>query len=215
MKNLYFFGVLIVSFCITLQCFAQQIDSVRAKAEYGFKNNEVKIIAELERIDHYKVSFANKSFRGNPFLLFTTKEYSEGKVVKHDTLIPISYARQFWKFKTIDSNSLIKLTTKPEGDSVKFLYQILGNNITRKYKRLNDDAYSLRDGLVTNEDFKTIPVGKTLPLFAYSLPYDDPKQPGYLFYCAITANGVPPEKWWDTYKIAHYIIIEMKIVDEQ
>lgn len=193
---------------------AQQVDSVKAKAEYGFKNNELKILAELDRIDYYKVTFDKKTLKGHPFLLFTTKEYSKGRVVKYDTLIPPTYASQSWKFKDIDSNSIITLTTKPQGDSVKFLYHILGTSFTRFYKRLNNDSYSLRDGLVTNEKFKSIPVDKTLPLFAYTLPYEDPKQPGYSFYCAVTSNGVPPEKWWETYKIPHYIIVEMKIVSE-
>jgi len=210
---------LLITFSIALvflamPTMAQQVDSVRAKAQYGFELDELQVIAELDRIDYYKVTFDTKTLKGHPFLLFITKEYSEGGVVKQDTLIPPEYARQFSEFKNIDSNSSITLTTKPQGDSVKFLYQILGNSFTRTYKRLNDDAYSLRDGLVTNEEFKSIPVNTTLPLFAYSLPYDDPKQPGYRFYCAITSNGVPPEKWWETYKIPHFIIVEMRIVTE-
>ena len=72
--------------------------------------------------------------------------------------------------------------------------------------------YSLRDGLVTNESFKNIATNTTMPLFVYSLPYEDPKQPGYKYYCALTADGVPPDKWWDKYKVEHYIIVEMKIV---
>ncbi|HKG06756.1 MAG TPA: hypothetical protein VKB19_09885 [Pedobacter sp.] len=193
---------------------AQQKDSVQAKAEYGFKSEEVRLLAELENIDFYKVTFNQKSLKGNPFLLFTTREYLKGKVTRVDTLIPLDMARNVLKFKNIDSNSILTLTTKPEGDSVKFLYHILNLKLSRTYKRLNDDAYSLRDGLVTNEDFKKVPLNATLPLFAYSLPYDDPKQPGYRFYCAITANGVPPEKWWERYKIPHYIIVEMRIISE-
>lgn len=200
---------------LTLPTMAQQVDSVRAKAKYGFKNDELKMLAELDRIDYYKLIFDKKTLKGHPFLLLTTKEYSKGKVVKQDTLMYPKYARQFWKFKNIDSNSSITLTTKPQGDSVKFLYRIMGSSFTKTYKRLNDESYSLRDGLVTNEEFKSIPIDKTLPLFAYSLPYDDPKQPGYRFYCVITSNGVPPEKWWETYKIPHFIIVEMKIVSEK
>lgn len=194
---------------------AQQVDDIKAKAQYGFKNEELKVLAELDQIDHYKVSFEKKTLKGNPFLLFITKEYSKGKVVKQDTLIPPTYAKQFWKFKNIDSNSLITLTTKPQGDSVKFLYRIMDNSFTRTYKRINNELYSLRDGLVTNEEFKSIPVNKTLPLFAYSLPYNDPKKPDYSFYCVITSEGIPPEKWWETYKIPHFIIVEMKIVSEK
>ena len=39
---------------------AQQVDSVRDKAQYGFKNDELKVIADLDRIDYYKVTFDKK-----------------------------------------------------------------------------------------------------------------------------------------------------------
>ena len=214
-KLLSISGMCIAMLCFNLKLVAQQTDSVKAKAEYGFQTDDVKILAELEHIDYYKVSFTPKTLKGQPFLFFTTKEYHKGIVVNRDTLMPQNYASQYLKFKKIDSNTTISLTTKPRGDSVTFLYHIMGWSISRTYKRLRDDSYSLRDGLVTNEAFKAIPVNKTLPLFAYSLPYEDPKQPGYMFYCAITANGVPPEKWWETYKIPHFIIVEMKIVSNK
>ena len=61
--------------------------------------------------------------------------------------------------------------------------------------------------------FKNIPINKTMPFFVYSLPYEDPKRPGYMFYCELTAKGIPPEKWWNKYKVPHFIVVEMKIVD--
>lgn len=193
--------------------YAQHVDSIKAKAEYGFKNEDVKILAQLDRIDYYKVNFQKKTFKGNSYLVLSTKEYLKGKVVRSEQLIPEDFAKQYIKFKNLDSTSTITLTTRPKGDSVLFQYKILDMPpFSKTYKRLNNDQYSLRDGLVTNEEFKSIPLNTTLPLFAYSLPYEDPKQPGYLYYCAITSNGVPPEKWWDAYKIPHYIIVEMKIV---
>lgn len=193
---------------------AQTIDTVKAKAEYGFKNEEIKILAQLDRIDYYKVSFQKKQLKGNPYLLISAKEYLKGKIVKDELLYPEDFAKKYYKLKNPDSTTTITLTTKPKGDSVTFIYGILGQSLPRTYKRLNNDNYSLRDGLATNESFKSIPLNTTLPLFAYSLPYQDPKQPDYLYYCALTANSVPPEKWWETYKIAHYIIVEMKIVTE-
>lgn len=194
---------------------AQFLDSIKAKAEYGFKNEDVKILAQLDRIDYYKVSFQKKTFKGNSYLVLSTKEYLKGKVVRSEQLIREDFAKQYVNFKILDSSSTITLTTRPKGDSVLFQYKILDMPpFSRTYKRLNNDQYSLRDGLVTNEEFKSIPLNSTLPLFAYSLPYEDPKQPGYLYYCAITAYGVPPEKWWETYKIPHYVIVEMKIVSK-
>ena len=212
--SLFTANVCIALLLLATSSFAQKLDSISAKALYGFAGDDLKILAELDHIDHYKLSFDKQTFSGNSFIVLTTKEYSRGKVVKQDTLISAEAAKEYFSFKKLDSTTKFTLTTKPQGDSVKFLFRILNAQFTKTYKRLNDDAYSLRDGLVTNEEFKRIPLNKTLPLFAYSLPYDDPKQPNARFYCAITANGVQPDKWWETYKIPHYIIVEMKIVSE-
>lgn len=168
---------------------------------------------EIDHIDYYKVLLKQPKNIKNSYLFLTTKEYWKGKVSKTDTLLPTEYAKDDLKLNTNDSSTL-SLITKPLNDSVLFNYRFLGLSMTKKYKRINSDKYSLRDGLVTDEAFKKIPTNKTIPLFVYSLPYEDPKQPGYQFYCALTANGIPPEKWWDKYKVKHYIVVEMKIVTE-
>jgi len=192
---------------------AQSPVSLQAKAAYGFKNEDAKILAQLEGIDHYKVTFKPQQLSGSHYFSITTKEYLKGKVIKSEELIPEDFAKQYYRFKNIDSNTTITLTTKPQGDSVLFLFNTLNRGyLPRKYMRLKRDTYSLRDGLVTNEGFKSVPLNTTLPLFAYSLPYVDPKQPNVAYYCAITADGVPPEKWWETKRIEHYIIVELKIV---
>jgi len=207
-------ATLFITTFLCQQTNAQTTDSIMAKAVYGFKNEEVRILAQMEQIDYFKVSFQKKQLKGNSYLMFYTKEYLKGKVLKSEELYPADLAKQYYRFKNVDSTTVITLTTKPKGDSVTFIYGILNNALPRTYKRLVSDSYSLRDGLGTNEAFKNIPLNSQLPLFAYSLPYEDPKQPGYRFYCALTANGVPPEKWWMTYKIPHYIVVEMKIVTE-
>jgi len=194
-------------------CKAQTIDSIEAKANYGSKISDVQLLMELEHIDYYKVQFKNITSKSR-YLFLVTKEYLYGKVTKCDTLLPVEYAKENFKLKSNDTSSNLILIAKPLSDSVLFNYRFLGMSLSRKYKRIRSDEYSLRDGLVTNEKFKKIPVNKTLPLFVYSLPYQDPKQPGYLFYCALTANGVPPEKWWDKYKVRHYIVVEINIVTE-
>ncbi|MCX2574978.1 hypothetical protein [Pedobacter sandarakinus] len=191
---------------------AQTIDSIEAKANYGSKISDVQLLMELENIDYYKVQFKNSS--KSRYLHLVTKEYWNGKVTKCDTLLTAEYAKENFKLKENDTSSTLSLITKPLGDSVLFNYRFLGMSLSRKYRRAKSDQYSLRDGLVTNEKFKKIPTDKIIPLFVYSLPYEDPKQPGYLFYCALTANGVPPEQWWEKYKVRHYIVLEMKIITQ-
>ena len=79
---------------------------------------------------------------------------------------------------------------------------------TRKYKTTEANNYSTRD--LSNGEETKIQIGKTFPLIAYSLPYKDPKYPGYLFYCELTKEGFPPEKWGEKFNLEHYIVFEMK-----
>nr|WP_276898049.1 hypothetical protein [Pedobacter kyonggii] len=204
---------IIVSTLFTIFCKAQSIDSVEAKANYGSAVSDVQLLMESDNIDYYKIQFKRSNLKSS-YLFLTTKEYWNGKVAKSDTLQQLPYAKENFNITNIDTNSMLSLITKPLKDSVLFTYRFKGMMLKRKYKRISTDDYSLRDGLVTSEKFKKIPVNKTIPLFVYSLPYEDPKQPGYLFYCALTADGVPPEKWWDKYKVKHFIVVEMKIVTE-
>ena len=190
---------------------AQTIDSIEAKANYGSTISDVQLLMELDKIDFYKVSFKNFHF-DNGYFLITSKEYLNGKVTKSDTLLSAGYAKKYFTLNKTDTSTTLILITKPLNDSILFNYRISGLSLTRKYKRINSEDYSLRDGLITNEEFKKIPVNRTIPLFVYSLPYEDPKQPGYKFYCALTANGIPPEKWWEKYGVKHYIVVELKIL---
>lgn len=204
-----FFFSFFTSICFSI---AQTLDSLFAKAEYGSKIKDVQLLMRIDSIDYYRVSFLPKHLKKQTYLMFYTKEYWKGKVVKSDTLFTTEMAKEYLSLKDVDSTKNLSLLTKPKGDSITFHYNLLGLEFKKNYKRKHNDQYSLRDGLVTNEKFKSIPVNKTLPLFVYSLPYEDPKRPGYLFYCELTALGIPPDKWWDKYKIEHYIVVEMNIV---
>ena len=209
MKLIYF--LLVTTLLGIYQALAQLAPTIKAKAEYGSEVKDVQLLMELDHIDYYSTTFIHKNVK-NAYALFTTKEYWYGVLVKKDTLLPSLNPKEYLKFNNTNSTSKISLVTKPAKDSISFHFNLLGITFSKKYKRMNNDEYSLRDGLVTNEEFKTIATNTTLPLFVYSLPYEDPKQPNFKFYCALTADGVPPDKWWDTYKIAHYIIVEMKII---
>jgi hypothetical protein len=192
----------------------QHTDSISARATYGSKIKDVQMLMDIDDIDYYKVGFLDKKLKKNSYLMFYFKEYWKGVVTKNDTLFSKELAHDYLKFESVDSTTVLSLLTKPQGDSVTFHYNLLGTQFELKYKRINSDAYSLRDGLVTNEVYKSIPINTTLPLFVYSLPYKDPKRPGYSLYCELTTNGIPPNKWWEKYKIEHFIVVEMKIVSD-
>lgn len=190
---------------------AQTTDSVEVKSSYGSKIGEVQLLMDLDHIDFYKVYFKRNKFPTS-YLLLTTKEYWNGQVKKVDTLLTVERAREHLKINESDSVSTLSLITKPHNDSVLFSFNFLGINLKRTYRRMNSDFYSLRDGIMSFDRFRKTPVDKTVPLFVYSMPYQDPNYPDMLFYCALGADGVPPDKWWEKYKVKHYIVVEMKIV---
>jgi len=206
--------LVIITNLLLFEARGQTADSIMVKANYGSKNEEIKMLMRIDHVDYYKVTFQNKKFKGSPYLHFTTKEYLKGILVKKDTLFSPAFAKEYLKFKNVDSTAVLSLVTKPKGDSVTFFYSLLGVEFSKNYKRMVREDYSLRDGLVTNESYKNIPTNSTLPIFVYSLPYEDPRQPGYKFYCALTAEGISPEKWWEKYKVEHYIIVELRIVSK-
>ncbi len=192
-------------------CKAQNTDSIEARADYGSTIDDIQLLMELDKIDLYKVHFKNVHSQ-NGYFLITSKEYWNGIETISDTLLSADYAKKYFTVDKNDTAATFTLITKPLNDSIIFNYRYSGLRVTRKYKRINRDDYSLRDGIITGEEFRKIPVNQTIPLFVYSLPYENPEQPGYKFYCALTADGVPPEKWWDKYKVEHYIVVSIKIV---
>lgn len=208
--NLAYLLTIIIFISLNQSGIAQNIDSVEAKSVYGSKISDVQLLMDLEHIDIYKVNFKNQKLT-NGYLLLTTNEYLCGKLTKTDTLLPSKYAKESFKLGINDSISILTLITKPLNDSVAFHFNFAGVGIVRKYARINTNSYSLRDGLVTNETFKKIPTNKAVPLFVYSLPYEDPKWPGYQFYCALTSDGIPPDKWFEKYRVKHLIVVQLQI----
>lgn len=205
------FFLTILSGIVFITSNAQQADSIKIKADYGSKIEELRLLMDLDRIDYYKLHFDNTTAK-NLYVLFTTKEYWNGKVTKVDTLLPEEYAKESMHIKSNDTSFTLSLMTKPVQDSIIFKYATPRSSMERKYKIGKSNNYSLRDGLISNEKFKKVALNTTTPVFVYSLPYKDPKKPNYLFYCALTADGVPPEQWWQKYNISHYIVVEMKIL---
>ena len=192
---------------------AQRTDSTQLKLTYGSEISEINALFNLEHVDYFKITSRDTSLK-NQYFSFTTKEYWDKNLVKIDTLLRGAGAESISYGKN-DTSLVFSLMTKAKNnDTIDFSYNLFKYGTLRPYKKMNSDNYSLRDAINSNGKFVSVPKNKSFPLLVYSLPYKDPKYPGYLFYCELTANGVPPEKWGEKYGVEHYIIVELNIKDK-
>ncbi len=206
MKN----KLLIISILVLLnsQIFAQKQDSITITADWGVKDESFQDYIRFEDIDYFKLNFKSEKLPKSGIILIS-KEFWNKKLTKTDTILNT----QKYGVKIDSTNFSFRVMAKRlENDSVKFQFFYPFFHTVKKFKSLKTNIYSLRD--VSNGKKEKVAFNQTFPLLAYSLPYKDPNQPNYLFYCELTAKGVPPEQWGEKYNISHYIVIECKIFQE-
>ena len=183
--------------------FGQKSDSLSLKIDYGVKSEEFQDYLLMKYIDFYKVKVSDTSLKDKSFIIIS-KEYWNKKLTKTDTVVTLSDRKI-----ASDSLKFNIITERIDKDSLQIYFSFNGLfSTTKKFKTTEANNYSARDlsdGLVTKFEY-----GKSFPLIVYSLPYKDPKYPGYLFYCELSREGIPPEQWGEKFNLEHYIIFEMK-----
>lgn len=185
---------------------AQAIDSTRFGIGYGPSSADLKDLFLFEGIDYFNISFSDPKLQGKRFVL-TSKEYQDKQLVRVDTVT------KKVQYGSADSTLAFRvIARKTKADTVAFTFFFPQFLINRHYHTTSSNAYSLRSP-AKGGSTKPVPapIGKGFPLLAYSLPYADPQQPGFLFYCQLSEEGVPPEKWGETYGVPHYIVFELNI----
>tara|TARA_R110002124_G_C8710318_1_gene494840 strand:- start:48 stop:659 length:612 start_codon:yes stop_codon:yes gene_type:complete len=200
--NKLIFIIIILS---TYLSFGQKSDSLSLKIDYGVKSEEFQDYLLMKYIDFYKVKASDKNLKDKSFTIIS-KEYWNKNLTRIDTVINLSNtARKI----TTDSLKFNIITEKINKDSLQIYFSFKGLfSTTRKFKTTEANNYSARDlsnGIETKFEY-----GNSFPLIVYSLPYKDPKYPGYLFYCELSREGIPPEQWGEKFNLEHYIIFEMK-----
>ena len=201
MNKLFFlFGIL-----FTTLSFGQKPDSLSLKIDYGVKSEEFQDYLLMKYIDFYKVKISDENLKEKSFTIIS-KEYWGKKMTKVDTILNLSKSP---RKITSDSLAFNVITEKVNADSLQIYFSFKGLfSITRKFKTTEANNYSTRD--LSNGKETKFGYGKSFPLLVYSLPYKDPKYPGYLFYCELSKEGIPPEQWGEKFNLEHYIIFEMQ-----
>src|SRR5690606_11946933 len=138
----------------------------------------------------------------------------EGELTSSDTLLSPAQARQLMNLNKLDSMTSLIVYTQSKEDSLKYTIRYRNVNISGIRKRINSEQYSLRYTQLNPGKTIAVPINTSIPMLVYSLPYVDPAQPNVQKYCELTSEGVPPEKWWEKYKVQHFIIFEFTFVTE-
>lgn len=186
----------------------QTIDSVQVKLKYGADDPDLKFYMMANKIDLYKIKIANSTSRPVKFTI-VSKEIWDGNITKVDTLMSAKYFNKL-SLNTGDSLNLSVLTSHITSDSIRFNFDFNRAGSTYvKFSKSKSESYSLRDGVLSNGRQIKLSSNGVYPLLVYSLPYEDPKYPGYLFYCKLTGENISPLDWYEKYGIKHYIIFDL------
>ncbi|MCU0449078.1 MAG: hypothetical protein MUC97_04420 [Bernardetiaceae bacterium] len=183
-------------------------DSTKIQLNWGVNDPALQDFYRATNVYYFRLTATDSALREQPFRL-VVKEYKHRQLQSTDTLfaeVPADY------LSSATGQVEIRLLCRYRNlDTVEFHFFYPRMSTRKMFRTLARDTYSLRDAINSDGQPVSFPVGQARPLWVYSLPYEDPKRPGYLFYCELTARGVPPERWGEHYGVPHYIIVELLI----
>lgn len=183
--------------------YSQSPDSITIKVNWGVESKELQDLYRFENVDYFTIHTQGEIVKGKHYKVIV-KEYWNNKLAGTDTVVDTK--RRSMPLTTNELTFRL-MSRKTESDSVKLMCLFPNFQIARKYKTTTSNTYSLRDA--SNGKAISHQVNKPITLFAYSLPYKDPKQPGWLLYCELSREGIPPEKWGEKFGIEHYITMDL------
>ena len=114
---------------------------------------------------------------------------------------------EFEQFQKIsDTVFKIKVISKlTPDDDLKMTFSLGQIAITKKYKALKTDDYSLR--CLPEESKMKIDYNKKFYLMAYILPTE--REDGSRSWCDVGTSGADAENWGKKFGIKHYLLFEM------
>lgn len=188
-------------------------DSTKVWVNWGSNNTEMNELYSVLKIDPYLFKFSDKNLENRKFKM-SYVEYRDGKLSAEHLFSNDAETEKRMTYNPLDSGFTIKAYAhKINTDSVEISFRFPRVGFNFQLTTLHRNDYSFRDATTTlGKNFSSIPIGRKVPILAYAIPYEDPKKPGRKFYCTLTANGVPPEKWGEVYGVKHYIIFYLEII---
>ena len=185
---------------------AQRSDSLLLKISSVESKDLIDLYA-FENIAYFKLSFSGLDIHKQYFVV-TSEEFRSGKPPKRDTIMNSKFLREKSGSDTFQIRVMSKGINK---DTVKFQFGFPRFAIIKTFTKMRKENYALIYATANRQQF--FERGKPVNLLVYSLPYEDPKRPGYLFYCELSREGIPPEQWGEKFKVPHYIVFKIHFID--
>ena len=186
-------------------------DSTLVQIDYGFENTETTDLGRALNLEYFKINFKDSLLNKHVFK-FVMREYRNGKLALEEDFLAGSTPRSFYQYDDKQGFSLRLLARTLSEKALQLNFFFPRFSRVKRFESVENKSYqySLRDNNAGGGKVR-VPIGKPFPFFTYSLPYEDPKNPGWLQYCALTADGVAPEKWGEKYGVQHYVVLELTI----
>jgi len=187
------------------------VDSTAIKINYGSSDKEFLEYLQFMGVDKYSISVNDTSLK-DKIVHIRLREFINGKVTRTEDFVEQEkYSKMLYGFAKKDTSYEFRVwTRKFTTDSIEIYFRFYRHGVTKKFKIQSSNSYSLRNPITPSSKVYKTPKNSFSPFLVYSLPYEDPSSPGFYKYCALTADGVTPEKWGEVYKVPHYILLEIK-----
>lgn len=199
-------------FFLTISSYGQtSTDSTVLKINYGSTDKEFFEYLQFMGVDKYSISINDTTLK-DKIVHVRLREFTNGKVTRTEDFVEQERSsKMLYGFAKKDTSYDFRVwTRKLSMDSIEIYFRFYRHGVVKKFKIESSNSYSLRNPIMlSNKVYKT-PKNSFSPFLVYSLPYEDPASPGFYKYCALTADGVAPEKWGEVYKVPHYILLEIK-----
>jgi len=194
-SNFILFGAILLS---SVHSEAQTAITMNTKG--SFDNKELRELLSFYDTDYYKVNLEG-ALRGRNFTI-VSKEIWNGRIRKIDTLFNSSQ-NEIFRLKS-DTLRFAVMAAKTEEKKLRVRFSFDRFSVVRNYKSTKSDMYSLRDfGTQLKPE-----IGKSFYAFSYILPAEH--SDGSSSWCEVDAAGDDVENWGKKFKIAHYLLFEMR-----
>ena len=171
----------------------------------GTESDEMRDLMAFQKIDYESVKIKGAGLAGKNYKI-TLKEFSNGKLVKSETIFDSS-RDNFFRIKS-DSLKFKVLTQVDATNHFNLMLNFGRFSISERYlvPPHPPSDYVLKNFL-GGKDNMPIQLDADNYIFAYMTPFLHGD--GSASYCEVAQSGVNPEKLFDKFKIPHYYLLEM------
>lgn len=182
-------------------------DSLSLRVKYA-QTEDMQDLLALENIN-YKKYFLEGIPVKDKYVILTRQTFWQGEANAPDTIMDT----RIFGLKTEGTEFPVRVMAKrSDPDTMRIQFRFPWFITHTDQEVLSRDDYTLAD-MIQDQELKLPGDPGSIILMVLSLPYEDPDRPGYKFYCELSKDGVPPEQWFETFGVPHYVIFRMALAE--